>query len=217
MSLLLHLLDDPPSDLPAANLTSLRKEIERGAASVLSGEKEQSAFMLYLLGGTYSEVAEQTGWPLNTVILTSLKHKWYDKKQIVAGIDSKDAARHVLKSIVNSMLATTAAVIAKQMQQVIRGELTLNECKFIPKDIYGLEKFISVVNQIHKLTEKIDNIQNINVNVANLAGGSRVNVSGEEQPKALQSLTLDEYNSMSREDRLKILTKQTAVPSVKES
>ena len=46
MSLLLHLLDDPPSDLPAANLTSLRKEIERGAASVLSGEKEQSAFML---------------------------------------------------------------------------------------------------------------------------------------------------------------------------
>ena len=67
MSLLLHLLDDPPSDLPAANLTSLRKEIERGAASVLSGEKEQSAFMLYLLGGTYSEVAEQTGWPLNTV------------------------------------------------------------------------------------------------------------------------------------------------------
>lgn len=204
---LLKLLEVPPPDIPLSYIDALKKELERGSGSVLSTEREQGPFMLYLLGNSYLDIASQSGWPLNVILLTSLKNKWFEKKSMLELEDQKEAARHVIKQAVNAMLATTTAVIMKQMQQIMKGELDPAECKYIPKDVYGMEKFLSVAQQLHKLTEKSDNksIHNINVQVANLPPGVRQTEEIKELPPT--ALTLDEYNAMPREERLKILSK----------
>lgn len=183
----------------------------------MSSEREQGPFMLYLLGNDYQSISEQCGWPLNVILLTALKNQWFEKKRILDLGDQKEAARHVIKQAVNAMLATTTAVIMKQMQQIMKGELDPADCKYIPKDVYGMEKFLSVAQQLHRLTEKSDNsnVHNINVNVANLPPGSaNVRVGGSDDLKELPmpSLTLEEYNAMPREDRLKILSRELKKP-----
>jgi hypothetical protein len=210
---LLKLLDMPAPDMPVAHIDGLRKAVEKGAASTLSAEREQGPFMLYLLGNDYQSIAEQSGWPLNVILFTALKNNWFEKKQMLDLDNQKEAARYVIKQAVNSMLATTTAVIMKQMQQIMKGEIDPADCKYIPKDIYAMEKFLSVAQQLHKLTEKSESssVQNINVNVANLpAGGANVKAVAGDATKELPmpSLTLEEYSSMSREDRLKILAKE---------
>jgi hypothetical protein len=200
---LANLLSTPAPDMSAAQVKNLKKEIERGSGGILSNEKEQGPFMFYLLGNDYLQVSEQCGWPINTILLTAIKNQWYEKKQLLALNESKDAARHVFKSAIDSMLATTTAVIMRQMQQIMRGEMEAADCKYIPKDVYGLEKFMSVVNHLHKFTDSDKdkgNVQNVNVNIANLPAAQ-----AEEFRKLPPPLTVEEYNSISREDRLKML------------
>jgi len=203
---LITLLNNPAPDMARSQIASLKKEIERGSAGALSSEKEQVPFMLYLLGNNYAQISEQCGWPVNTIILTAIKNQWYEKKGLLELTEDKEAAKHVLKSAVNSMLATTVAIIMKQMQQIMKGEMDAADCKYIPKDIYGLEKFISVVNQLHKVAgtedkEKNSSVQNVNVNIANLPSVQAARM--EELPPPL---TVEEYKAIPREERLKLLT-----------
>lgn len=201
---LVELLNHPAPDMARSQIASLKKEIERGSAGVLSNEKEQVPFMLYLLGNNYAEIAEQCGWPINTIMLTAIRNQWYEKKNLLDLNEEKEAAKHVLKSAVNSMLATTVAVIMKQMQQIMKGELDPADCKYIPKDIYGVEKFMSVVNQLHKVVgdeKEKGSVQNVNVNIANLPSAQAARI--EELPPPL---TVEEYKAIPREERLKLLT-----------
>lgn len=204
---LLNLLSQPTApDMAKAQIASLRTEIERGSGSVLSNEKEQGPFMLYLLGNNYTQIAEQCGWPVNTILLTAIKNQWFEKKKLLDLNEDKDAAKYVLKSAINSMLATTTAVIMKQMQQIMNGQLNANDCKYIPKDVYALEKFMNVVNHLHKLNEgsaAAGSVQNINVNVANLPTAQADRFKDLPPP-----LTVEEYRNIPREERLKMLSKE---------
>jgi len=202
---LIGLLNSPAPDMAHSQLSTLRKELERGSGGILSNEKEQGPFMLYLLGNNYTQISEQCGWPINTILLTAIKNQWYEKKQLLNLNEDKEAAQYVLKSAVNTMLATTTAVIMKQMQEIMRGELKPADCKYIPKDIYGLEKFMSVVNQLHKITTVDDkdkgHVQNVNVNIANLPTAQAERLQSLPPP-----LTVEEYKSIPREERLKMLS-----------
>jgi hypothetical protein len=197
-----------PPDMAQSQIASLKKELERGSGGVLSSEKEQAPFMMYLLGSDYTQISDQCGWPVNTILLTAIKNQWYEKKQMLQFTEEKQSAHHVLKSAVNTMLATTTAVIMKEMQQIMKGELAAANCKYIPKDIYGLEKFISVVNQLHKITETDKDkghVQNVHVNIANLPTAQADKI--KELPP---TLTVEEYIAIPREQRLKML-----MPNVK--
>jgi hypothetical protein len=201
---LVNLLTNPAPDMAISQIASLKKEMERGSGGVLSSEKEQGPFMLYLLGNNYNQISEQCGWPINTILLTAIKNQWYEKKNLLALNEDKEAAKYVLKSAINAMLATTTAVIMKQMQQIMRGELDPSECKYIPKDIYGLEKFMSVVNQLHKVhgdDKENGTVQNVNVNIANIP-----TAQADKFRELPPPLSLDEYKSIPREERLKLLT-----------
>jgi hypothetical protein len=200
--LLLELLKKPAPDIPNEYVELLIKHVKQGAATFLSNDKEKGPFAMYLMGYDYMEIADQSGWPIETIILTSLKYKWFNKKRLLELHDEKEAAQFVLKETVNTMVAATVQVIERDMQKLMRGEI--NESKYIPKDIYSMEKFLNIVGQLNNFgyADK-KQVQNINVNVANLQGQTKISADETQMPQ----ISMEEYTKLSREERLQLLAK----------
>lgn len=173
-------LDIPSPDMSEEDVKLARKALDSGRGFMLSKEKETGPFYLYMMGCSYEDVSEKTGWSRDIIIFTALHEHWHAKKLALELSDDKESVRHVLKQTMSSLLVATAHSIMQQSKDVISGKMLASDSKLIPSNMKDLEKFVMIMDKIYELSAKFENNQpNINVNIANV------------QPNAQPSMVTD--------------------------
>jgi hypothetical protein len=157
---------------------------EKGTAAKLSFEKETGPFYLYVMGDSYSSVAEKTGWSKEIIIVTALHNKWHSKRLALELADDKESVKHVLKSSMTALLAASAHAITQQSRDVLSGKVSAEDAKFIPKNMKDLEKFVQIMDKVYQLTEALEK-PSIQVNIANTGTGTTNVQAVDAAPLAL--------------------------------
>jgi hypothetical protein len=171
---------------------------EKGTAAKLSNEKETGPFYLYIMGDSYAQVSEKTGWSREIIIITALHNKWHSKRLALDLADNKESVKHVLKSSMTALLAASAHAITQQSRDVLSGKTAIEDAKFIPKNMKDLEKFVQIMDKVYQLTENFEQPA-IQVNIANTGTGTTNVQANEQNPR------YPELPSADRMEKFKLL------------
>lgn len=204
------IIENPPEYLSTREIAAAKSALNRNEVISLSTEKEVGPFYFFIMGESCESIAEKTGWSIEVIVITALYHKWHEKRFSLNCFDDADSAKHILKNTVNAILIATAAAITKQTKEVMAGTREPEECRYMPKSMKDLEKFVTMVSEIYHLSEKAKELPANAVNV-------QVNVSSPQQLPQQQTTVISNTQDthllpqsissepLSRKDRLKLL------------
>jgi hypothetical protein len=180
-------LQNPPDDFTDKVFASIYRASQEGRIHSLDAEKEVGLFCLYLMGDSYENISEKTGWSLDTVAITALKYRWYEKRGACSVTNESEGAQQVLKGMLSNMLAATAHEISRQTKDIMSGKIDASECKIIPKGVRELQQFVQVVSQVYQLESKKDQQGTVvNVNVAQVSNGQQQVTANTEPIKVIE-------------------------------
>lgn len=127
-------------------LLSLISGRSGNSISFMSPEREAGPFLLYCCGDDLQTIATKTSWPLDVVLLTAIHYKWPEKaKSLQRDLTSKNIA-DLQKDITKMLLVATYITMQKELGDVISGRMDGSKSGLVPKNLQGLEKLMTMIN-----------------------------------------------------------------------
>lgn len=139
--------------LPLKNLPANpeRRIVPSGIAH-LSPDKEIGPFLFYLLGDDLDAVSFKTGYPKDTLMATSARYGWEERRVTVMKDQQSGALiKDLEQSLLNNILVATYAVAMRQAGDVIAGRVDASKCGLIPSSMQGLQRLLEMIESANGL------------------------------------------------------------------
>jgi hypothetical protein len=161
--------------LPNHEVKRLENLIDRGITHPLNEEKEQGAFLMFILKGDLDYVASNTGVPKDVITLTYLKYRWAEKRSLIMDGGIEKVIDGMTKEMYNTILFATYKALTDKASQVLSGKETQYEkLSWMPRSFSGLEQLVNAVRKINGLDNgdgepvkpgnTVVNAQNVQIN-----------------------------------------------------
>lgn len=140
--------------LEQSKVMALVTAINARTLSYLSPDKEAGVFLLFCLGKTLNEIAMETSYPLDVIILTAIYYRWHQKSVALGLTDYEKSVEEIQKDLLKSILVATTISTKKQLGDIIAGRADANKSGLIPKNIAGLKQLLESIESLNPKTEQ---------------------------------------------------------------
>ena len=154
-------------NLPIEQVERLTRGLQSRSMTFLSPDKEAGAFMLYCINKSLTQISAQLSIPPEVILLTAMQYKWEEKIILLEKQEGGlKTMQELQKDLASSILVATLIAAQKQIGDFIAGRITAAECKWLPSNIQGLEKLMSLINGLQPVAQApVTNITATNVQV----------------------------------------------------
>ena len=166
--------------LEQSKVMALVTAVNARQAHYLSPDKEAGLFLLFALGKTLSDIAIETSYPLDLVILTALYYRWPQKATALGLVGEDKSTEEVQKDLLKSVLVATSISVKKQLGDIIAGRADASKNGLIPRNIAGLKQLMETINGMSEKGSEAGtvvnatNVQIVNNGVGEVDGKSKI-------------------------------------------